>query len=86
MAQQTTDPTQGIRLNNLASATGPELISPSNPQISTPQDFNDNSNHLNGATGSTSTDHGVYDFSHPGFCRHWRPPGLNATNDISTVE
>jgi hypothetical protein len=86
MAQQITTPTPLIPLNDLPGEARPESISLSNPQISTPQTLSGSSNHLNGVIGGTFKDRGVYDFSHPGFCDHWRPPGLNATNDISTVE
>ena len=78
MAQQTTDQTHSIQLNNMAIATDLESMSPSNSQMLTPQGLNGNANHLSGAIGSAFIDDGVH---HPGFCRHWRPP-----TGISTVE
>jgi len=80
MAEQVTGHAHAIPMNNLASVTIPDPLSPSNPQIAAFQDFNGSTISLNGVNESLTGGH------HVGFCHRQRPTGVNATTDSSTVE
>ena len=86
MAEQVTEHAHAIPMNNLASVTIPEPISPSNPQIATFQDFNGSTTSLNAVNDSFTGGHHAFSHEQPGFCHRQLPPGVNATSDTSSVE